>query len=158
MGDEITDERSDTALTQADITQLGQAIDETEAHTAWSLVDDEPEPRWWTPARITAAGVVAAVLAIGLAAVVALPHLGRPTLGDVAMVSPEWDDDDPELIPVGPSGFDISPPPPPPPAPTVTRTVSAPVPEARHVDNPNFTVSQMAEFDRQFLSAMVSRG
>jgi hypothetical protein len=129
-----TDEPSDTALTQADITALGAAIDETEAHTAWSLEEYEPEPRWWTPARITAAGVVAAVLAIGVAGGVWAWHREGPErVPDVSTpvaLAPSTTTPPPPKPPPSPP-----PPPPPPPAETVTVTAAAPVPTHEPIDD-----------------------
>ena len=48
------DEGDDAAPTEVAPTELGSAVDETEAHTAWSLDDGEEWPtQRLTPGRIT---------------------------------------------------------------------------------------------------------
>ena len=71
------DDPDDDAPTGIAPTELGAAIDETEAHTAWAL-DDGPEvesPRRLTPGRITALAVGSCVVVVVIAAGVAGYHL-----------------------------------------------------------------------------------
>jgi hypothetical protein len=58
-------------------TELGGAIDSTEAHTAWSLDDGEdwPPQRRLTPGRITVLAVAASVILVATAAVVGFVYL-----------------------------------------------------------------------------------
>ncbi|HKP44688.1 hypothetical protein [Mycobacterium sp.] len=81
------DEGEDAAPTGVAPTELGSAIEETEAHTAWSLDDGEdwPEQRL-TPARITWMVVAGSVVVIAVASTVAwmvLHDRSEPAAGPV---------------------------------------------------------------------------
>jgi len=80
----------DDAPTDYAPTELGAAIDETEAHKAWALADepdelprtappgdDEPDesPRSFTPQRITALAVAGSLVLVGVAAGISVWHL-----------------------------------------------------------------------------------
>jgi hypothetical protein len=69
-------EVGDDAPTGVAPTELGAAINETEAHTAWSLDDGEDWPqRRLTPGRITVLAVAASVALVAVASVVAFAYL-----------------------------------------------------------------------------------
>ncbi|MDG4667996.1 DUF732 domain-containing protein [Mycobacterium sp. 236(2023)] len=109
-------------------TELAAPVDDTEAHTAWSLEEYvEPERRTWP---IVALAVAGAVVAIAIASGLALHHARQPQLGDVAMVAPSVKAEKPDVPEVGPSGFEIPPPPPP-----TTVTVIQPIPTHEPIDN-----------------------
>ncbi len=75
MGDDDPDD--DDAPTDYAPTELGAAIDETDAHRAWALANEPDElPRRVTPQRITALAV-AGSLVIGAASAVGLYLLDR---------------------------------------------------------------------------------
>lgn len=78
----------DEAQTTAAPTELGAAIDQTEAHTAWSLVDDEPDPPRLTPGRITALAVVGSLTLVAAAAGVTLWQMRTPASVVVAPPTP----------------------------------------------------------------------
>ncbi|GAT16286.1 DUF4189 domain-containing protein [Mycolicibacterium thermoresistibile] len=59
-------------------TELAPSADATETNLAWSLADEEPEPKW-TPHRITAGALAASLTAIGAAGVVAAIQLHTPS-------------------------------------------------------------------------------
>lgn len=67
----------DDAQTGEAPTELGATINETEAHTAWSLDDGEewPPQRRLTPGRITLLAVAASVALVAVAVVVAFVYL-----------------------------------------------------------------------------------
>jgi hypothetical protein len=66
------DEGDDAAPTGAAPTELGSAVEETEAHTAWSLDDREDwSTQRLTPARITGMVVAGSVVIIAVASTVA---------------------------------------------------------------------------------------
>ncbi len=66
----------DDAPTDYRPTELGAAIDDTEAHRAWALANEPDElPRHVTPQRITALAVAGSLVLIGVAAGVSLWHL-----------------------------------------------------------------------------------
>lgn len=70
-------EADDDAPTEVEPTELGAAIGETEARTAWSLDDGEdwtPQQRL-TPGRITVLAVAASVVLVAVASVVAFAYL-----------------------------------------------------------------------------------
>jgi hypothetical protein len=79
------DEGDDDVPTGLAATELGAAIDETEAHTAWSLDGgwDEPQRR---PGWIVAAAVVAAVVAVAITGALAWVQL-RPAPAQVVAPS-----------------------------------------------------------------------
>ena len=61
MGDEDPD---DDAPTDYVPTELGAAIDDTDAHRAWALANEPDElPRRFTPQRITALAVAGSLVA-----------------------------------------------------------------------------------------------
>ncbi|OBC04453.1 hypothetical protein A5784_12825 [Mycobacterium sp. 852013-50091_SCH5140682] len=81
--------RDDDAPTGVAPTELGGAINETEAHTAWSLDDGEdwPPQRRLTPGRITVLVVAASVALVAVAVVIAfvyLRHRAEPPTGVTA--------------------------------------------------------------------------
>jgi hypothetical protein len=85
------DEGDDDALTGAAPTELGSAVQETAAQTAWSLDDGEEWPtRRLTPAKITGIVVAGSVIIVGVATMVvwmALRDRSEPPLADPAPAS-----------------------------------------------------------------------
>lgn len=150
MGDEL----DDAAPTGVAPTELGAAVDETEAVTAWSLDDGEdwePPGRSW---RIVMLAVAASVLVAAGAGVVAFLHLrtdsptAAPTPSSTASSAPNAAPPPPIRVPPPPPTS--APPPPPPPATkTVTSTVAAPAPTTQQG---GFTPEQIAPYDRRFVA------
>jgi hypothetical protein len=83
------DQGDDIAPTGAAPTELGSAVQETEAHTAWSLDDAEDWPtQLLTPARITGIVVAGSVITVAVAAMVVwMVQRDRPEL-PVAVPAP----------------------------------------------------------------------
>ncbi|BBX67825.1 hypothetical protein MPSYJ_12860 [Mycolicibacterium psychrotolerans] len=75
------DAGADDAPTGIAPTELGEAIDETEAHTAWSLDDTRDEPqrrsRWIVACAMAAAAVAVAISASSSRRVAAVPLSDR---------------------------------------------------------------------------------
>jgi hypothetical protein len=133
-------------------TELGAAVDETEAHTAWALDPDVDAEPALTPRRITtlavagalvltaAAGVTAALYLRGEPAPVAVP--APPTTTAPSSAPAPW-------ISPKPSPPDVIVPPP----VTVTSTVQA-APPARTVEPPLPAPLWSAADDRRFIAAL----
>lgn len=139
----------DDAPTGLAPTELG-VVEETEAHTAWSLDDDWEEPArgsW----RVVVAAVVGSLAVVVAAGAVAVIHMRQPTLGVVSFVPPSVE------VSTGPrpsfdpaTGF-----PDPPPPPTATVTVERPAQVAPVLPaHSGYSDAEMAAFDRQFLARM----
>lgn len=139
------DESEDDAPTSYAPTELGAAIEETEAVTAWSLDDGEDWPTSrWTPRLITTLALAASLVLLAGAGALAYWSMQRPVLGDVAMLTPGD-----ELTGTAPdfdaeTGF-----PDPPPPPTATVTVERPAPEVVPV--------VLTALDERFLSTLTGK-
>lgn len=142
-------------------TQLGE-VPVTEAHTAWALDPDVPEPpSRWTPAHITTVAVAASLLLIGGAGGVAVWQLESPTnvKADSALALPTPRAD---AAPTGREEPPPSPLPPPVSPPDVvitpeTVTVTA-APPARQIEPVPQAVPVSPDLDRRFINSLRSQG
>lgn len=151
------DKSDDDAPTGYAPTELGAAVEETEAVTAWSLDDGEEwaPPRRLTPARITALALVGSLVLLAGAGSLAVWQMQQPLLGDVELSSPTGElDGTAEPIPQGWASETGFPGQPPPPTATITVERPAPAPEPVSLPAPQWNEGH----DRRMLNTLSAYG